>query len=46
MQHINLDIDTDFQGVEGALRDIFLLPLFHGASAQIPGRAITGMTLK
>ena len=46
MQRITLDIDMAFQGVEGALQDIFLPPLFHGASEQIPGRAITGMTFK
>ena len=35
-----------FQVAEDALRDIFLLALFQGATAQIPRRAITGLPVK
>ena len=46
VQRVARDIRMDFQLVEYALRDIFLLDLFQGAMAQIPGRAITGMMVK
>ena len=35
-----------FQVVEDALRNFFLTDLFQGAMAHIPGRAITGLTVK
>ena len=46
LQRVTLDIGMAFQVVEDALRNFFLIDLFQGAMAQIPGRAITGLTVK
>ena len=43
MQRVTLNIGTEFQPIEDALRKDFLLYLFKGATYQIPRRAFTGM---
>ena len=39
----HLEYSFEFQPIEDALRNDFLLYLFKGATYQIPGRAVTGM---
>ena len=46
MQCVTRDIGMTFQEVEDELRDTVLPDLFQGATSQIPGREITGMTVK
>ena len=46
MKRVTLDIGMAFQGVEDALREVFLPALFQGATAQITGIAITGLPVK
>ena len=46
VQCVTPDIGMAFQVVEYAMRDIFLPALFQGATAQIPGRAITGLSVR
>ena len=46
MKHVNPDIGMAFQVVEDVIWDIFLPDRFQGDKSQIPGRAITGLTVK
>ena len=46
VQRITSYIGMKFQVVDDALWGTFLLSLFQGATSQIPGREITGMTVK
>ena len=46
MQRVTPGIGMAFQTVEDNLRDTFLPALFHGATSQIPRRAITGLLVK
>ena len=46
VQCVTPDIGMDFQAAEDEFQDTFLLALFQGSMSQIPGRAITGLTVK
>ena len=46
MHSITSGIGTEFHPVEDALRNVFLLSLFKGATSQITGRELTGMPSK
>ena len=46
VQRVTPDIGMEFQVAEDALRGIFLLHFFQGATKHIPGRAITGLPVK
>ena len=46
VQHVTIEIEVAYQVVEYAMRDTFLPALFQGATAQIPGRVITGLLSK
>ena len=43
VQRVTSNIGTEFQPIEDALRNNFLLYIFKGATYQIPRRAVTGM---
>ena len=46
MQRVILDIGTALHPIEDTLRNAFFPALFKGPISQIPGRAVTGLSVK